>query len=238
MSGKSVVLNRAIFSQRSFDSAALTVLTSLFHRFPEAGDYDLFVRRGEQVVHRAHVRVAAESAAQQLNVDLARLGDADKGCGCEAQAGYTLAVGGVLGFYVSQGVGQYSVTITQPGEAQKRTLLSNASAMPEGDLFAVTLVLPGTYRATAEGGAECEIAVELPQGEKYRTDQPTLVELGSDGAFNPRAVRLLAGQSIVFQCGAPTHIRVELLAAEATSRSEGQRQRYTLRKPSTRGTKP
>ena len=57
MNGKSVVLNRAIFSQRSFDSAALTVLTSLFHRFPEAGDYDLFVRRGEQVVHLSLIHI-------------------------------------------------------------------------------------------------------------------------------------------------------------------------------------
>jgi hypothetical protein len=235
MTEKNVVLNRAVFAQRSFDSGALTVLTTLFHHFPEAGDYDLFVQRGEQVVQRAHVHVVAENAPHQLNVDLARLGESEKGCGCDAQAGYTVVAGGVIGFYVSQGVGQYNVTITQSAGGEKRALLNSSEATPEGDLFAVTLVQPGAYRATvAEGQGACEILVDLPPGQKYRVDQVTLVEVGKDGVFNPATVKLRAGQTVVFQCSAQVRIRVELQTAEATTAIARQRQRYTLRKPSTR----
>jgi hypothetical protein len=60
MKRKNVVLNRPVFAQQVFDSRSLTVLTTLFHRFPEAGDYDLTIWRDERMVHRAHVRVSME----------------------------------------------------------------------------------------------------------------------------------------------------------------------------------
>lgn len=62
MKRKNVVLNRPVFTQQAFDSRALTVLTTLFHRFPEAGDYNLTIWRDERMIHRAHVRGGVEGA--------------------------------------------------------------------------------------------------------------------------------------------------------------------------------
>ncbi len=231
---KKVALNRPVFAQRAFDSSALTVLTTLFHRFPETGDYNLLVRRREQVIHRTHVRIVAENAPHQVNVDLARLTDSDKDCDPDAKEGYTLVTGGVLGFYVSQGIGQYSVRVTQLGRREKRTLLNSSRAVPEGDLFAVTLVRPGTYQmVNAAGRGRGEIHVGLPKGEKYRTDRATLIEVDKKGIFNPRDVQILAGQTIVFQCAAPAHIRVELVKPAENTGAAIERQRYTWHKSQT-----
>jgi plastocyanin len=229
MTETNIVLNRAVFSQHSFDSAALTVLTTLFHHFPEAGH--LFLQRGDQVLQRTYVHVVTENAPQQLDIDLARLGEPKKDCESDA---YTVIAGGVIAFHVSQGVGQYNVTISQSAAGETHTLLNNREGVPEGDLFAVTLVQPGTYRVTGmEGQGTCEITVELPQGRKYRVDQVTLVEIGKDGTFSPSTLQILAGQTVIFLCRVLTRIRVEQQPdVTPTAMAEpGKRQRYTLRNP-------
>ncbi len=207
MKRKSVVLNRPVFAQRVFDSRALTVLTTLFHRFPEAGDYDLQVWRDERLIHRAPVRVVAEGAPHQIHLDLAAL--------MEMGEPYVLAVGGVIGFYVSQGVGQYRVGIAQFTPREKAVRLDNRRAIPEGDLFAVTLVRPGVYHVLqTEGRGEGEIRVRLPRGEPYRPDQATRVTIGKGGALEPRTVEILAGQSVVFWCTVSASLRIEWVKEE------------------------
>ncbi|MDQ5824866.1 MAG: hypothetical protein M3441_11780 [Chloroflexota bacterium] len=221
------VLNRAVFTQKALDSGALTVLATLFHRFPERGNYDLFVQRRQEVIHRSNIRVVAENAPNQINVDLASLAESGADRDCPPEEGYTLAVGGVMGFYASQGTGQYSVRIEEITSREKRTLLDSNEAVPEGGLFAVTLVRPGTYRvANADARGEGEIRVRLPKEEKFRVDQPTLVECGRDG-FKPKRLDMFAGQSVVFNCTTRCRIRVELTKPE--ERTEGPRERAPFR---------
>ena len=94
-----VLLNRPVFTQTAFDSRALTVLTTLLHRFPEAGRYQVRVQRGERREQQFEVQVSADYGAQQVNIDLATLNlETSGGCGCEPKNRYELAVGGVLGF--------------------------------------------------------------------------------------------------------------------------------------------
>ena len=135
---KNITLNRAVFTQQVFDSTRLTVLTSLFHHFPNEGTYDLIVRRGSEVIARTNVCVEGNDCQTQLNLDLAHLHPPD--------GGYKLDVGGVLGFFVSEGSGGYTVNITHTGEREKRVLLNNADAVAEGGVFAVTLLRPGSYQ--------------------------------------------------------------------------------------------
>lgn len=224
MKRKNVVLNRPVFAQRAFDSRALTVLTTLFHRFPEAGDCDLRIWRDERLIHRAHVRVVAEGAPLQLHLDLAALQ--------ETGGPYALAVGGVIGFYVSRGVGRYRVEIAQLTHREKVVRLDNSQVIPEGDLFAVTLVRPGIYRVLqVEGRGEGEIRVRLPGKERYRPDQATRVTVGKEGIMEPRGVEILAGQSVVFWCTVPTSLRVEWVKAMEELEPPIQRPRLARRQP-------
>jgi hypothetical protein len=226
------ILNRPVFTQRAFDSSALTVLTTLIHRFAEAGTYDLFIRRGEQVVHRAEVHVVREAeAAHQIDVDMARLSADPKGCDCGKRAGYTLREGGVMCFFVSKGISRYSVLVEQIGIKEKRTLLDSAKVIPEGDLFAVTLVLPGAYRAlNTVANAEGLVEVAMP-AERYRLDQPSIVEVKRTGRFSPHRVGILLGQTVVFRCGTQARIRLELVKPhDIVQKREQEKPRFTRRK--------
>ena len=100
--------------------------------------------------------------------------------------------------------------IRQPADRDKRTLLDGAELMPEGDLFGVTRLHPDEYIAVSKlGRGGSRIHVRLPKGERYRADQPTLVEC-SKLSFDPKEIEILAGRTAVFQCTALARIRVEL----------------------------
>ena len=118
------VLNRAVFTNRTFDSRALSVLTTLVHRFVEPGHYDVFVRRNGSVVHRTQVDVSPDHARTQVNVDMANVPESKRACGCHGDAAIELRAGGALVFYVSAGVGGYSVTITNRGARDEKSGLA------------------------------------------------------------------------------------------------------------------
>lgn len=230
---KQILLNRAIFSQSSFDSSALTVLTTLLHHFTEAGDYDVFVRSTGQRDRRLRLQVLPEGAPTQINIDLAALDkpDEEPGC-CQDREDYRLQVNGVAGFYAAQGTGSYNLLINRNDQREKTVFLDSASEIPAGDLFAVTLVRPGAYMAAdaLSGKFRVTIQVEMPPARttdngpdqdtgkmsatdspspRYRPDRAVLVTLDKNG-FNEKTVNLFAGQSIVFFCQIPARLRVEL----------------------------
>ncbi len=235
MTSQKALLNRPVFRLRAFDSGNLTVLTTLIHRFAEAGSYDLFVRRGERVVHRATVNVVRETGApHQIDVDMADLGSAEKGCECGKREGYTLREGGVMCFFVSRGNARFKVSVQQIGAKEKRTLLDSANSIPAGDLFAVTLVLPGAYRVVnTESKAEMTVEVEMPAGP-YQMDQPTIVEIGRTGRFGSRRVSIMLGQSVVFRCGTQARIQLELVKPhDIIQKREQEKGQFTVRKSET-----
>jgi hypothetical protein len=212
---KNITLNRAVFAQQSFDSSALTVLATLLHRFTEGGDYELFVQRDGQTIHRARVSIVPEGGPNQINVDLTKLGTEEGPCGCDGGPGYELAVGGVMGFYASQGVAKYAVRISQLGKREKQVILDSTKAIPAGDFFAITLVRPGVYQVLSvgeQGRGKGEVLVGMPQkGSKTDVGQVTQIEAGDQGMLKPGAAKMISGQSIVFQCKLPTRIQVRLV---------------------------
>ena len=93
----------------------------------------------------------------------------------------------------------------------------------------MTLTRPGRYRLSEENSrSETAVTVSLPQGERLRTDRPTLLVLSQDG-LSDKEVRLLSGQSLVVQCDIDGQIRLELL--DENSDLPTRNGRYTVRKP-------
>ncbi|MEN4010499.1 MAG: hypothetical protein AB1453_13440 [Chloroflexota bacterium] len=224
---KEVLLNRSLFVQRAFDSGAITVLTTLMHRFGESGDYELFVRRSRRLAARMMVRVVDSDAAYQHNLDLANLQPKQREC-CREEADVLLHTGGVLGFYTSTGSASFQVEVQRLGAKDKQVLLDNAEQVPGGDFFAVTPLQPGVYRVSdALNKAEMLLRVVMPplpgaggkpptgkekkvrSEREYRPDQPTLVDAGK-GGFGRKEVSLFSGQALVFQCKQAARLRVEM----------------------------
>lgn len=232
-----VTLNRAVFTQTAFESRALTVLTTLLHRFTEPGRYRVHVQHPAMPVRDLTVNVSKDAKKTQENIDLSGTGDRGHDCCCGADEDIELAVNGVLGLYPSTGVGGYRVTVSSvPAEGteapasgrDERTLLDTEKGVPAGDYFAVVLTRPGTYLLTARD-ARAEVKVELPRRERLRTDQPTLVVLGAEG-FRPGSVSQLAGRALVVQCDVDALLRVELVEPEGGGEREDRR-KHTYRRP-------
>jgi len=204
-----VVINRALLTNPALDSGAIAVRGTVFHVFGEAGDHDVAILRDGRVAGRFTVAVQPEGAVPQVNVDLAGLAaDADRSGNITAH--YAVREGGVMGFHADQGIGRYAVVISHTAGGGSRTVLDSRGQLPAGDLFAVTLITPGTYRATnLTTQARLPITVAMPgRGEPYRPARPTLVRAGDHG-FAPAAAHILAGQSIVLLAETPARFLVE-----------------------------
>ena len=244
---KQAALNRTVFTQTTFESRALTVLTTLLHRFNEPGRFQVLIRHPSRPVRELVVRVSKEASKLQVNLDLAGSPASQRGC-CDADDDIEVAVGGVVGFYPSSGVDGYRVTIAriparvsgagETGEGhqqhdreepgKERLELDNEAGVPVGDLFSVVLARPGRYLLTAND-ARANVVVALPQRERLRTDQPTLVRLSTTG-FEPASLELLAGRAVVVLCEVPAGIKVEFLEPES-GQEKGRPRKYSYRKP-------
>jgi len=231
MNKKTITLNRAIFSARPLDSSTLTVLSTLIHRFQEPGDYEVFVRRGGQLIHRAPVRVVKSDAAYQINVDMSAL-DANGGgdCCCDDESEYVLNAGGVMTFHATRGTAAYNVSVTQIGEREKRTLLDSREVIPAGDWFAVTLVRPGLYKVSA-GNASAEVRVTMPKaGSGFQPGQAHVIEVGQTG-YRSKAPNILAGQTLVFQMNVAGRVHVELAEPDKSTLPGDTRGKLTVQNP-------
>jgi hypothetical protein len=215
---KPLLLNRAIFVRRPFQATALTTLTTLIHRFPAAGTFEVFIRRDGSLLHRAPVHVA-EGGIFQINIDMAGSFDSI----------YSIAPGGALGFFVSAGEGAYSVSLDRITGRERATVFDSTAGIPAGDLFAVTLVRTGRYRVIDPANKiDGAITVETPPAppkrversardasaprQRFRPDQPTGVTIGK-GEMKPKEVKIFAGQTVVFDCTVAASLRIEPLDA-------------------------
>ncbi|HSV85054.1 MAG TPA: hypothetical protein VLH85_00670 [Levilinea sp.] len=224
---KEALLNRSLFVQRAFDSGAITVLTTLIHRFEESGDYELFVRSAGRTAARLMVRVVDSDAAYQHNLDLTDLQAKEREC-CHQDADVLLHAGGVLGLYASKGSASFQVEVQRIGAKDKQVLLNNAEQVPDGDFFVVTPLQSGVYRVSDSlNKAEMLLRVAMPplpgavkkpaagkekkgrQERDYRPDQPSLVETGK-GGFGRKEISLYSGQALVIQCKQAARLRVEM----------------------------
>lgn len=225
---KQAIINRALFTQRSFDSSRISVLSTLIHRFEEAGDYEVFISRTNRTPARFVVTVVEGDAPYQHNLDLSTLENPKERDCCREDADLRLHTGGVLGFYNSQGVSTFQVRIVRLGSKEKQVLFNHAEHIPAGDFFTVTPLRPGIYRVSDTlNKAEMALKVVMPpspeqgkvekatkvKGERppstYRPDQPLLVSVGKKG-FDRREASLFSGQTLVFQVQSAARLRVEL----------------------------
>lgn len=222
---KPLLLNRAIFVLRPFQATALTPLTTLIHRFPLAGTFEVFIRRDGSLLHRAPVQVA-EGGVFQINIDMAGKFDST----------YTIAPGGALGFYVGKGEGAYTVSLDRITGRERTTILDSTKGVPAGDLFAVTLVRAGRYRVIDPANkVDAVITVDTPPApptrieraardgasprQRFRPDQPTGATIAR-GEMKPKEVRIFAGQTVVFDCAVASNLRIEPLGKPTARAAE------------------
>jgi hypothetical protein len=229
---RKVSINRHLFTQTDVDSGSLTMLGVVIHQFREPGEY-LGTVEGGRATRTFRLRVDESSSALQLNVDLATLEGGhrhDADCGCkdrETETGPTLVVNpaGYVVFHVSGGRGGYVVRV---GKLERPdSALFDSTRLEGDDLFAVTLIRPGTYAVrNVEGEARGEIVVAYPRAgrQPQRPDEPVEV-VCTEKAFRPARIRIQAAQGQLYRFRTPSRIAIELVKPDDGPGREAPRRR-------------
>jgi hypothetical protein len=215
-----VPINRALIEQTTFDSATPTGTAVVAHRFEQAGQYEVSVIRGAEVIDRLRLNVPEQPTSEQgegqpvepvqpggaISVDLAS-------SVFNPATDRLLAVpaGGYVAFTAPAGAVRLGATVARAG-AEGGELEFDTQRLLPGDLFAVTLIRPGRYTASNTAtGASLGIQVTYPEvgSAPFRPPGPASVECRADG-FSTNTVALAPTQGIIFNVSTATRIQIEL----------------------------
>ncbi len=258
----SMRLNRNLFIETGADSGALGMLATVVHRPRQPGDYAGSVYRGDQQVGEFALHVRDEESPMSVQIDLASQGlpgdrrthgphaSADD-CGCDDDAGgaasgakYEVGRGGYVVFHVSGGSGGYHVQLAGPvsaemlerreGDERGKGDVWTSRELEPGDLFAATLLRPGTYSVTNERGGEAKLRLHYPERGKtaYRPPDAQRVAV-TDNGFEPAGFELQPMQGQVYEIQAAARIQIALVEPEDREQPPVDRARparYTLRR--------
>src|SRR4051812_1132874 len=133
------LLDRNLFDQIGLDSAAITMLGTVVHRFGEPGQYRGTVRAGDRLEATFYISVDPNCAVAELPIDLARLADpssGSEGCCADKTGGQPFIVHprGYAVFHVSSGAGGYHVNVRRADEDRDVKAYDTRALQPE-DIF-------------------------------------------------------------------------------------------------------
>lgn len=218
-------INHQLLAQTRLDSGALTMMGAVIHNFPEPGEYHGAVMRGKQTEATFRLTVDEKSTAMQVDVDLATLNlPAPNPCACKEgehddARHFVVNPRGQTLLYVSQGAGGYAVLINRVNE---RGVLFDSRELKDGDLFAATLIRPGTYsvvNTTTRSKAEIVVAFPKPPKTAYRPPDPITIEVTEKGLLTAQGgkdtrmtgIELEAAQGQIYRIRTTARILIELL---------------------------
>lgn len=234
-------INWHLFTQTSLDSGSLTSLGAVIHNFPKPGEYLGTILQKEEDVGSFHLTVDEECPAMQVDIDLATLHQSAPEC-CESELGKRFVVNpkGYAVFYVSRGPGGYAVRVGRlSGESEAE--LFDSRELKEGDLFAATLIRPGSYSVTnVNTKAKGEIVVGYPKIGKlsYHPPRPLSIESTKNELRLDKTrtdqVRIGAAQGLVFHFRTLSRIKIELVRPDDGPERISRPKIAGWRKPSTR----
>jgi hypothetical protein len=216
----SVAPHPYLFAQTGLDSGALTMLGTVVHQITEPGKYrGTSTGPGGTSTAAFYLTVANEPGINQVNIDLATLfamSSTSSGCDCASTTNhFVLGSHGYAVFHVSGGPGGHSVRLGR-ASIMPQAKDFDSTALTNGDLFAATILRPGTYKVinTCQKKAEpAELTVAYPKPGKtaYVPLMPLRVDC-TEAGFSMAKMQLTAMQGCIFACKARSRIVIELVS--------------------------
>jgi hypothetical protein len=213
------------------------MLGTVIHNFPEPGVYlgSILVKKEE--VGSFRILVDAESQVMGVNIDLALLDNQkSKRCDCQSTGEYIVNPKGYTQFFVSNGPGGYSVVVGRINKKGKELKVFDSQTLKKGDIFAVTMIRPGTYTFTnTKTKDRGEIVIAYPKKSKvpYRAPNPVSIECAKEG-LSKKAIKISAAQGIVYTVNTPTRIKIDLVKPDDGPKKGRKRKRPGWKKQVTR----
>jgi hypothetical protein len=204
-----------LVNQINADSGALGGLSAVAHKFEADGQYSMGVLQAGIAALVAEITVASPPGAgdqvQMPHIDLSQVVQA----GADALAGAPQIVAGAYAlFHAPLGQADHAVVVTPAGAAPGDTSAAfDSRELGLGDVFATTLIRPGTYTVTntllnTTGQVTVSYPVVTP-GTPYQPPDPVTIQSNEDG-FAPDSVTIKPAQGLIFQINARARVTVEL----------------------------
>ena len=216
-------VNLQLIKTTTFDSGALGMLAMVLHQFNSPGRYRASISSRGKVQRYITFDIDAKSEVMQLDIDLAgATALKEKECLSEATRGKSDKQAGILSpkgyvlFHASSGSG-YSVIVSD----SLGRVIFNSTKLGNGDLFAVSLLEPGSYSMKnsidSSGG---EITVSLPEKMFGRMHElETKYVDVSEKKLDPPRMDLISSQGLVFRIKSPARI---VIAKESGAQKAGR----------------
>lgn len=233
------LVNRQLLEQTTWDSGAPSGTAAVVHRFQSPGSYFATALRDDQAVGGVELAVlepggqpGVEGPPSSARVDLSwvRRGLRERLHPGQGERSLVAREGYVLFSNAEQATG-YAVRVTRPEQPE---VVFDTRELGADDLFAVTVVRPGTYTvANTLTGAEGQVTVAYPTvgDAPYRPPDPVPVVCRADG-FDPRSVDLQPAQGLIFSFEVSSRILITL-AEPDDGPAERRPRAATWRRPRT-----
>ena len=129
-------LNRALFEKKDYDSRFISVLQSLHHRFTKDGHYSCNIYNDNKLINTFNIDVEKECKTLKNNFDIHEIlrNKTDH---------YNVSVNDYIGFYISDGPMQYTISIFHSKNREEAEF--DSSNLKMNDIFCVSLIRPGKY---------------------------------------------------------------------------------------------
>lgn len=225
-------INRFLFSQTNIDSGSLTTHSTIVCRFPDPKEYQGIVMKGSGIVGRFKLKVIEDKlsnnspsisnkidskdsqnidenkqanvlTSNQTNIDLSTLTDL-----------YTLKKGGYAVFFVSTGVGGYSIELYQTDKGSQ-TKTFDSKELRNDTIFSSMIIRPGTYLITnTVNNTKAELVVNYPElGKMKKILTPFNIECNVKEIV-PNKINVDPSQGLIFKINTLSRIKIELTKAE------------------------
>ncbi|MDF9796661.1 hypothetical protein OKW21_001924 [Catalinimonas alkaloidigena] len=200
-------LNRTLLSQVNWDSAAISPLASVVHRFSVPGQYKLMILAGEKLDRIGVIDLLMDEKApnEQLNINLEAV--AKEKFSKSNQIAHFGNTNKPVVFYASGGTQKY-VVLAYQYDREKEAKVFDSRQLQAGDTFIVNPIISGNYSFSSSQGGKGEIMINKKSGRSLPT-QGSVVECTEDG-FKPDKVKSDFLQPIFFQIKTKKPLRITM----------------------------
>ncbi|WPP52762.1 hypothetical protein [Catalinimonas niigatensis] len=172
-------INRSLLTQLRWDSAAISPLASIVHKFNEPGRYKLLVMAGERLdrIGVIDLLIDENEAEEQLNINLESVAK-EKFSKANQIVRHANPEKPVV-FYTAGGTQKFAI-VAYRIDKEKEVRVFDSRQLVEGDTFIVNPLVSGRYSFTGTHGGKGELVIHKKAGRLLPT-QGKVVECTAKG---------------------------------------------------------
>lgn len=236
------IVNKAAIDKKAYNSTYVGVLSYHAIQIKEEGSYLGHIIYKGKVLDTVKIDCRDSCGELQANLDLYSFGTlpgSQRGV-----ANVPIQPEGYLLLFNSRGDTPYRFQLEKVGERPYGNILRDTKELCPGDLYACTIIRPGTYQVLFNGKQTATVCVAYPNADadKNRLTEAVRVSLG--GKEQKKTIDLLPMQGLVFEFGSSGCVEViqteevkdrgliyQNIKRQKKTKSPGEKKTYQWRNP-------